>query len=793
MTAQPSGRMRVGLVGAGWGGSALFDLLVTWPDTELCVVVDARPDAPALVKARTRGIPTATSHLDVFRYPVDLLFELTGQAGVLDDLMRLKPAGVEVIGAGGLRFFWDVLETKTRVNDQLRSLADLAHLISQSLDLHEVGRRVVDSVRVLLDADASALYRLEPVSGDLIAVAVAGAVGSTFGPHVVFPRGTGVAGRAVQELRPVVTPDLLEDPRIVLSPDIRTRVEAAPFRAVLAVPLEVKDAVIGALAVAARKGRVFHDDEIRLTQTFANHAALALENARFYDAARHTRDFLQSIAENSADAIVTTDVKGRITYFSPGAEEMFGWAGSEVLGRPVADFYPGGRDEARAVMTRLRHEARVRNHETAFWAKDGRWVAVNASMSTLRDHEGGTVGTLGVMKDVTERKQLEDQLRQSQKMEAIGRLAGGVAHDFNNLLMVIVGRADLLLDALAVDHPLRRHVTLIQKTADRGAALVQQLLAFSRKQVLQPRVLDLNTLVENMEKLLRRLIGEHIELITVLKPGGASVKADPTQLEQAVLNLVVNARDAMPNGGRLVIETAAVELDPPYARRHRSARPGRHVMLAVSDTGVGMDAETQSHLFEPFFTTKPPGEGTGLGLATVYGIVKQSGGNIWVYSEPGLGATFKIYLPHADEPAQVVEPSRSRPALPAGSETVLLVEDEEEVRSVAREMLEREGYTVLEARQGAEALELAQRHPGPIHLLVTDVVMPLVGGRELVDRLGELRRETRVLYMSGHSEHLVIAERSDGGGVAFLQKPFRGEALARKVREVLDRSPRAPH
>ncbi len=784
---QPSGRVRVGLVGAGRGGSALFDLIVEWPDAQLTAVVDPRPEAPALAKATARGIPTGASHLDVFGYPVDLVLEATGQPSVLDDLLRLKPRGVEVIGAGGLRFFWDVLEAKTKVNLQLRGLADLAHLISQSLDLQEVGQRIVDSVRLLLDADASALYRLDAASEDLVAVAVSGAVGPIFGPHMVFPRGTGVVGRAVRDLIPVVTPDLLTDSRITLTPDVRGRMERAPYRAVLAVPLLVKDSVIGALGVGAQQGRVFHDEEIRLAQAFANHAALALENARLYDAARHTRDFLQSIAENSPDAIVTTDGRGRVTYFSPGAEELFGWTAEEMLGRPVADFYPGGRAEARAVMGRLDREGRIRNYETAFWAKDGRWVAVNASVSILRDRSGGAVGTLGVMKDITERKQLEDQLRQSQKIEAIGRLAGGVAHDFNNLLMVVVGRADLLLDQLAADHPLRRHVALIQKTADRGAALVQQLLAFSRKQVLQPTVLDLNALVANMEKLLRRLIGEHIELVTALAPGGVHVKADRTQLEQAILNLVVNARDAMPRGGRLVLETAQAELDATYVRRHRGARPGRHVMLSVSDTGVGMDAETQSRLFEPFFTTKPPGEGTGLGLATVYGIVKQSGGNIWVYSEPGQGSTFKIYLPEAEERAEAGESSAGRASVPAGSETVLLVEDDEEVRSVAREMLEKQGYGVLEAREGAAALRLAEQHSGPIHLLVTDVVMPHLGGLELVERLGALHPETRVLFMSGHTEQLVMSDRRDHPVVAFLQKPFRTDVLARKVREVLDR------
>jgi len=378
------------------------------------------------------------------------------------------------------------------------------------------------------------------------------------------------------------------------------------------------------------------------------------------------------------------------------------------------------------------------------------------------------------------------QLIQAQKMEAVGRLAGGVAHDFNNLLTIITGRSRLLLERLDPDGPLRRHVQLIDQTAERAAALTQQLLAFSRKQVLQPKVLDLNAVVTSTEKMLRRLIGEDIELLTRRGSDLGSVEADPGQLEQMILNLAVNARDAMPRGGRLTIETANVELDPAFVRRHPGAQPGAHVALVVSDIGMGMDADTQAHLFEPFFTTKGPGQGTGLGLATVYGIVKQSGGYISVESELGRGTSFTIYLPRIEQAAEAVEPGSDAAGTPQGSETILLVEDEDGVRDLTREILEMSGYTVLEARHGAEALVVGEQHPGPIHLLVSDVVMPQMGGRELADRLRALRQGIKVLFMSGYMDDAIGHHGALDPGTNLLPKPFSPDALARKVREVLD-------
>jgi CheY-like chemotaxis protein len=371
-------------------------------------------------------------------------------------------------------------------------------------------------------------------------------------------------------------------------------------------------------------------------------------------------------------------------------------------------------------------------------------------------------------------------------MEAVGRLAGGVAHDFNNLLTAIGGYSELLQTRWGASAPGSKEIEEIRRACQRATALTRQLLAFSRRQVLEPKVLDLNAVVSRMEQMLRRLIGEDIELTTSLHPALGRVKADPSQVEQILMNLVVNARDAMPQGGRVVVETANVELGPSFAARHPETNPGSYVMLAVSDTGTGMDPETLAHLFEPFFTTKGPGEGTGLGLSTVYGIVKQSGGNIWAYSEPGRGSTFKIYLPRVEEAAESASETARVPPRLRGNETILVVEDEKIVRSLALDILKMHGYSVLEARNGTEALEVAARHSGTIHLMLTDVVMPQMGGPELVQRLQPLRPEMRILYMSGYTGGALVQQGVLEPDTALLSKPFGVDALARKIREILD-------
>jgi signal transduction histidine kinase/ActR/RegA family two-component response regulator len=385
-----------------------------------------------------------------------------------------------------------------------------------------------------------------------------------------------------------------------------------------------------------------------------------------------------------------------------------------------------------------------------------------------------------------QRQRLEEQYHQAQKMEAVGRLTAGIAHDFNNLLTAINGFAQLMRYELSPDDPRQEMVDRIWDSGRRAADLIRQLLVFSSKQVVKLQALDLNDVVAGMDKLLRRIIGEDIELKTALNPGLWPIKADQAQIEQVIVNLAVNARDAMPDGGQLTIETTNVLLDEGYAATHLEAQPGEYVLLAMSDAGVGMSEEVKAHIFEPFFTTKEPGKGTGLGLATVYSIAKQSSGHIWVYSEEGVGTTFKIYLPRSREAVQAAAPERQMANMPTGDETVLLVEDDEAVRDLARRVLQSQGYTVLEAQDGQEALLVSTHHEGTIHLLLTDVIMPGISGKGLADQLGQARREMRILFMSGYSDEAIVHHGVLEPGVAFLQKPFSPLALAQQVRQVLD-------
>jgi PAS domain S-box-containing protein len=414
---------------------------------------------------------------------------------------------------------------------------------------------------------------------------------------------------------------------------------------------------------------------------------------------------------------------------------------------------------------------------------DTRWVA--AQGQTYRDARGHTVRMLGVIQDVTERKRLESQFLQAQKMEGIGRLAGGVAHDFNNLLTAILGYVEMASHKLTRDNPAHDYFASIRHAADRGASLTKQLLAFARRQITEPRVVDLNMLVTQMQDLLRRVIGEDIELRIILSRDLGSVRLDPAQFEQVVMNLVINARDAMPQGGALTIESRNIDFDEHSSRLHQGLVPGPYIMLAVSDTGLGMTEDVSRHLFEPFFTTKPPGKGTGLGLATCYGIVKQNGGHIWVYSEYGRGSTFKIFLPRSAETAVAESPAEEGGTTLTGSATILLVEDEALVRAVSVESLEMLGYFVLQAANGEEALGVARGYPGVIDLVVTDVVMPLLGGPALVQRLRFERPDVKVLYVSGYTDDAIVRQGVLEPGVEFLQKPFPLVALARRVRDIL--------
>ena len=492
--------------------------------------------------------------------------------------------------------------------------------------------------------------------------------------------------------------------------------------------------------------------------------------------------FYKAFNANPEPMTIATLSDGRFIDVNESFLRITGHEREGVIGRTSLEvkFWKSPEDRARYAEV-LEKQGATRDREIAFLTKSGEERTTLDSADVVEfDGEKCVIATF---KDITERKSMEKQLRQAQKMEAIGQLSGGIAHDFNNLLSVIIGYSEVMEERLASNDPLQKMCEQINKAGQSAASLTRQLLAFSRQQVLEPKILDLNAIVRNVEKMLRRLIGEDINFTTALEPELASVKADQGQIEQVIVNLVVNARDAMPHGGRLRIETANVHLDEAYARRHPPQQAGPYVSLTVSDTGIGMDTETQAHIFEPFFTTKEIGKGTGLGLSTVYGVVRQSGGHIWVYSELGHGTTFRIYLPLTSQAIDVEKPNPGPVETMRGTETILLVEDAEPLRELTRDLLVDSGYTVLEAGHPGQALEIAQKYKDPIHLLLTDMVMPGMNGRVLADKLASIRPDTRVVFMSGYTgfTHSGLIDSE----LILLPKPFTKDTLLRKLHEVM--------
>ncbi len=576
-----------------------------------------------------------------------------------------------------------------------------------------------------------------------------------------------------------------------------------PVRSFLGVPLQVGDRLYGWIYVAQKLcGLEFSEEDERVLMTLAGQTGLAYENTVSVAAIqKHAAKLEAEVQErNRAEnrfrmlietvplGIVIANKQGLIAEMNPQALRMFGYGREELLGESVDILLPErlrtSHERHRSSYAKDPH-ARPMGVGMELFArrKDGTEFPVEISLSPLETKEGVLISSIIV--DTSERKKMEKQIRLSQRMEAIGELAGGVAHDFNNLLAIILGCADIVLDSLPPEHPATKKVETIRHAGSSAADLTRQLLAFSRQQMLQPRALDLKDIVDRTQVLLRRLIGENIEIAISLEPSLGCVMADPGQIEQVLLNLAVNARDAMPKGGRLTIQASNVELDDSYRDDYLKVVPGRYVMLAVEDTGCGMDRETQLRIFDPFFTTKGLGKGTGLGLATVYGIVKQSGGYIWVYSELSKGTAFKVYLPLIEQSARPVEQKEPEMPVLRGCETILLAEDSDSLREMAKEYLESVGYTVLEAASGTEALQRAKDFDGTIHLLLTDVVMPEMSGPDLASEMASLYPGIKIIFTSGYTDDAIARQGILDPSVTFIQKPYRPKALARKIREVL--------
>ena len=557
--------------------------------------------------------------------------------------------------------------------------------------------------------------------------------------------------------------------------------------------LQQMDAAVRALAQGQFRQRVNvggHDEIGRLARVFNDMSARLSD---LYESLQRSEAHFRSLIENVADFIVVLQADGTIRYASPSFERE---VGKDVLGRNLASL---ATDETRVEVENLLAAVQSKSvlaeggsasteAEFRIQQQGGGVRTLEASVTNLLQHPAVS-GIVLNARDVTERRRLEEQLMRAQRMEAIGTLSGGVAHDFNNILTVILGHTEVLLQSLESSPAEHSHLNSIDEASRRASALTRQLLAFSRKQVLQPRVFNLNSLILDLDKMLRRMISEDIELEMITDPNLGVTKADPGQIEQVVMNLVLNARDAIQGGGRITVETANVILDEEYTRAHAGARVGPHVMLAVSDTGEGMSADVLPHIFEPFFTTKEVGKGTGLGLSTVYGIVRQSGGNVFVYSQPGRGTTFKIYLPRVDEPAPIAPEPPPR-MVTSGAETVLLVEDEPALRDLIRIALTGNGFTVLDAPTAADALALSRKHVAPLHLLLTDVIMPGMDGPALARQVQKERPDIKILYMSGYATNFIMHDGVVDPGTNFMEKPFHPRALLAKVREVLDGSHR---
>ncbi len=612
--------------------------------------------------------------------------------------------------------------------------------------------------------------------------------GARIGPSM------GSCGTAAHRKQPVVVSDIATDP---LWADYRHLALPHGLRACWSTPIATQDGTtLGTFAVYYRESRTPDATHLKIIAHATHLALVAIEHDRANLQLRAAEDRYRTLVERlpAITYIAELGADGPWHYVSPQIESILGFSPSEWLADPMNwmnRIHKDDRETALAAESRFRQTQLLFQAEYRMLARDGRVLWFRDEAVMLNHTEGGPLLMQGVLYDMTEHKRLEDRLRHSQKMEAVGQLAGGVAHDFNNLLMLIQAHSQRLRNRFAPGDPAYQDSLEIEGAVSRAASLIRQLLALGRKQVLKTKILDLNTVVSEVVRMLDSLMANHIEVSLLLSPELGCVKADPGQIEQVVLNLAVNARDAMPRGGHLMIETSNVQVDDNGDRRPDGLSNGQYVMFAVTDTGIGMDSETQAHMFEPFFTTKEPGKGTGLGLATVYGVVKQMDGAISVRSEPGKGTTFEIYLPRIKQNGGAEDAvgsaiRTSLAAAPGGAETVLLVEDQEGIRDLAREFLQRKGYNVLLAVDGDDALRLATAHHEQIHLLITDMVMPNLGGRELARRLAPLRPGMKVLFMSGYPEHSSLGDETVERNAPVLLKPFLLDALARKVRTVLD-------
>ncbi len=743
-------------------------------------VRERRLDVPVIVLTGTLGDEEA----------VECMKQGAADYLLKDRLARLGQAVTRVLEERRLH------RERRLVDQQLQVEHALARAVIESDSLDETIRRMLRDVGERLGWNWAALWEVDRVPNLLRCFATWHAPDITVQEfeaetqRLTVPHDIGFVGKVWASGRPAVLADMAGDPTA-----LRAAVAHRDgLHGAFAFPIQLGGQVVGVVELLSREVRKPDDDLLRLVAAIGSHVGQCIDRKRVEEALRRSEEQHRLITENMSDLVAVLDVEGKRLYNSASYKHVLG--DPELLRGTdsFADIHPDDREEVRRIFRETMATGVGHRTEFRFLLKDGSVRHVESQGSVIRDGTGAPARVIVVSRDISARKEADEalrkteyQLRQAQKMEAVGLLAGGVAHDFNNLLTVINGYSDLLLQTLPADTPWRREIEPIKEAGKRAALLTQQILAFSRRQVLDPQIVDLNATIRKTETLLRRLIGEHIAVVGRYEPALGRVKVDPGQIEQVIMNLAVNARDAMPGGGTLTIETANVRIDEATPPSGRLIAPGAYVTLTMRDTGIGMDAATQTRIFEPFFTTKEQGKGTGLGLSTVYGIVKQSDGHILVDSKPGRGTAFVVYLPQATEEALPMPASSGSATAAGGTETILLVEDEEIVRSYIRTVLRQLGYVVLEASQGDEAMLFSDRYDGPIHLLVADMVMPGQSGPQVAERLVAARPGLKVLYLSGYTEHAAVRRGNFPSGTAFLPKPFTPDTLAQKVREILDR------
>ncbi|MCB0191849.1 MAG: GAF domain-containing protein [Anaerolineae bacterium] len=731
------------------------------------------------------------------------------------DLDRLQPlANAAAIGLENARLFaqaqQEIAERKQAEqalqhhNKQLEQLNKASQTFNSTLDLDQVLTALLQEVRDLLNITAGSVWLTDSETAELVCQQATDPETKSV-RFRRLPYGKGIVGWVVQHGESIIISDTRTDERHYKGIDEEIGVE---MRSILSVPLRIKRRVIGVLQVVDTEPNRFDKKDQALLEPLAVTATIAVENARLFEQAqqeiaerKRAEEELQlrnrqmqrltTAIEQSVESVIITDTKGAILYVNSAFERISGYSRAEAVNKKLGQLIRSGEQDDsvyREIWSTI-SAGKVWHGRLINRKKDGTLYTDEAVISPVRNEHGKVINYVSVQRDVTRELQLEEQYHQAQKMQAIGLLAGGVAHDFNNLLTPIRGYAEMIEIELPTEQEeLKELAHKIQEVSLQAATLVKQLLIFSRKQMTSLKVVNLNSVVDNISQLLERLIEEHIEVKTNLSPELWSVKVDPTQIEQVIVNLAVNARDAMPEGGKLTIETKNTVIDDSYTASHLEVEQGEYVQLSVSDNGVGMSKDLQMRIFEPFFTTKEEGKGTGLGLATVFGIIKQNGGHIWVYSELGQGSIFKVYLPRSTEKASD-SPQEKRPvkSLVGGTETILVVEDEPSVRNLAKFVLGKQGYKILEASDGVEALRITQEYSGKIHLLLTDTVMPKMGGQALVDQFRVVSPDTKILLTSGytgkansHNDNFVNIN------IAFIPKPFSAVELVQMIRAVLD-------